>query len=153
MAETTRYADGERTAFLVDDGTGRAYVDPEEAELLLTSGDEVVVEADEEPPARIREFVERETDLEAVSRRRRRYKEVRIGVGDRTLVAGSADPDGTPDVHERVTTAIVERGDAPRFYVTDDPDRGLGRRLQREAFGYFLAAAILLATTYYLVAV
>lgn len=149
MAETTRYADGEHVPFLVDDETGTAYVDPDGAELLLTSGDEVVVEGGEEPPAHVREFLDRETPLDAVDPRERRYKEVRIGVGDPVLVAGQADSDGAGD---GATTAITERGDAPRFYVTDDPDHGLASRFVREALVYFLVAAILLAVAYFLVA-
>lgn len=137
--------------FVVDDGTGTAYVDPEDAELLLKSGDEFVVDAGEEPPPRVREFLERETDIAPVdSKRSRRYTEARIGVGDPVLVAGQADPDALDDPDEPTTTAIAGRGDAPRFYLTDDPDHGLGRRLAGEAFTAFLASAILLAIAYLL---
>ncbi len=153
MTWSTRYVDDGYRPFVVDDDTGTAFVDPDGAELLLTSGDEVVVDAGEEPPAHVREFLARETDIDPVdSRRRRRYREVRIGVGDSVRVAGQADPDAVHDIDEPVTTAVTERGDAPRFYVTDDPDRSLGRNLLSEAFGSFLAAAILLGIAYFLVA-
>lgn len=152
MTWSTRHSDDGYRPFVVDDDTGTALVDPDAADLLLTSSDEVVVDAGEEPPAHVREFLERETDLPIVdSKRRRRYKEVRIGVGDAVRVAGQADPDAAHDLDESVTTAVTERGDAPRFYVTDDPDRSLGRNLLSEAFGSFLAAAILLGIAYFLV--
>lgn len=152
MSWSTRYTDDGYRPFVVDDDTGTAFVDPDGADLLLTSGDEVVVDAGEEPPAHVREFLARETDFDPVDSRRRRYREVRIGVGDSVRVAGQADPDAALGLDEPATTAVTERGDAPRFYVTDDPDRGLGRNLVSEAFGSFLAAAILLGIAYFLVA-
>lgn len=152
MTWSTRYLDDGYRPFVVDDDTGTAFVDPDGAELLLTSGDEVVVDAGEQPPAHVREFLDRETDLDPVDSRRRRYREVRIGVGDPVRVAGQADPDAARDLDEPTTTAITERGDAPRFYVTDDPDRSLGRNLVSEAFVAFLAAAILLSVAYFLAA-
>ena len=121
-------------------------------EVLLTSGDEATVEGGEEPPAHVREFLERETDHPPVDSRERRFKEVRIDVDEPVLVAGQADPDVAADLDEPTTTAIAECGDAPRFYVTDNPDRGLGSWLVREAFVYFLVAAILLAIAYSLLA-
>jgi len=151
MAEPTRYIEDGVRPFVVEDDTGTAYVDPDGAELLLTSGDEVGVAANEEPPPYIREFVERETDLDPVGSRKRRYKEVRIDVGGPVLAAGHADPAATDGADGSATTAITEQGDAPRFYVTDDPDTGLGRRLLWEAFVAFLAAAILLAIAYWLI--
>jgi hypothetical protein len=150
MGKTTKYIEDGYESFVVDDDTGVAYVDPDGADLLLTSGDEVTVEGGEEPPAYVREFLDRETDLDPVHRRTRRYKEVRIGVGDPVLVAGQASPDGIGD--RGTTTAITERGDGPRFYVTDDPGHGLGRRLLNEAFVFFLIAAILFTVAYFLVA-
>lgn len=162
MGERTLYMDDGVQAFVVNDGTGTAYVDPENAELVLTSGDEVTVDAGDEPPASVREFLDRETDVDPVSRRRRRYTEVRIGVGDPVLVAGQATPesaaglDGQADPGPaegpggRTTTTITEAGDAQRFYVTDDTDKGLGRRLVEEALTSFLVASLLLAFAYYL---
>lgn len=150
MGKTTKYIEDGYESFVVDDDTGVAFVDPDGADLLLTSGDEVTVEGGEEPPAYVREFLDRETDLDPVHRRTRRYKEVRIGVGDPVLVAGQASPDAARDL-DGVATAITESGDAPRFYITDDPDHGLGRRLINEAFVFFLIAAILFTVAYFLV--
>lgn len=160
MSWTRQYAGGDQQAFLVDDETGVAYVDPDGAEVMLTSGDETIVEGGEPPPAEIREFLDRETDLGEAEEtvgpidpgtRDRRYKEVRIDVGEPVLVAGHADRDGSDRFDEPVSTTITKRGDAPRFYVTDDPDSSLTRRLLSEAVVSFLAAGILLAIAYWLV--
>lgn len=150
MAYRTLYVDDGFGPFLVDDGTGIAYVDPTGAELVMKSGDEVAVGGGDDPPAHVREFLERETDVDPVGRRRRRYKEVRIGVGESVYVAGQADPEPFDGLDEPVTAAITERGDAPRFYVSDDPDTGLGRRLLGEALTSFVLAGILLAIAYFL---
>ena len=152
MGKSTRYTAGEHVPFVVDDDTGTAYVDPDDAEIVLSSGDEVTVPAGEEPPAHVGEFLDQETNLEPVSSHERRYMETRIAVGDPVLVAGQADPDADDGFDEPTTIAITERGDAPRFYVTDDPDHGLSSRLVREALVYFLVAAFLLALAYSLVA-
>lgn len=146
-----QYTDEAHCPFIVDDGTGTAYVDPEDAELMLKDGDEFTVEPGEEPPPRIREFLERETNVTPVdSKRRRKYTETRIGIGDDVLVTGQTDPDAVSDLEQSVTTVIAARGDAPRFYITDDLDSGVGGRLAREAFGSFLAAAILLGIAFFM---
>lgn len=150
MAYRTLYMDDGFGSFVVDDGTGTAYVDPTGADLVMESGDEVTVDGGEDPPARVREFLERETDVDPIGRRERRYTEVRVGVGDPVYVAGQADPRPVDGLEASATTAITERGDAPRFYVTDDPDTGLGRRLLGEALTSFLMAGILLAIAYFL---
>lgn len=150
MSWSERYVDDGARPFRVEDGTGTAYVDPDGSALLLTSGEEITVGAGEEPPARVREFLDRETNLEAVDSRRRRYKAVRIEPGDPVLVAGATDPDGADAPADPATTAIGDGPDAPRFYATDDPDHGLGSRLVREILGYALAAAVLFASASYL---
>lgn len=150
MTWSTRYADDDAVPFLVDDGTGRAYVDPDGADLVLSSGDEVVVEAGETPPENISRFLERETSLGEVGSRRRRYKEARIAVGDPILVAGHADPSATPDDHA-ATSSITAGGDAStRFYVTDDPSQGVTRRLLQEVLVYLLVALLLFSAAGYL---
>lgn len=144
MAERTKHRDDEFGPFLVDDGTGTAYVDPSDADLVLKSGDEYIVEGGEEPPPFIREFVDRETSIDPVGRRKRWYREYRVDVGEDVRVAGQADPHAAPDGGAPVTTGFVEAGDAPKFFVTDDVDLDLGKRLRQEALVYFLIAAVLL---------
>lgn len=147
--ETTKFAENDARPFVVDDGTGAAYVDPDGAEVLLTTDDEVSVPGGQEPPARVREFVERETDLDPVARRERHYEESRIDVGDTVYVTGSPDPDGAAGADAEATTALTDGPDVPRYYVSDDPEHGLSRRLLGEAFTAFLIAAILLGITYF----
>lgn len=145
MAWTTKHRDQEFGPFIVDDGTGLAYVDPANADLVLTSGAEYTVEGGEDPPAFIREFLERETDVDPVGRYKRRYKEVRLDLDEQVRVAGETDPDSNIDVEEPVMTAILDDGGAPTFLVTDDIDLDLGSRMRQEALLYFLIGGILLA--------
>lgn len=148
MPYLTEHSDKEFGPFLVDDGTGTAYVDPSNADLVLTSGDEFEVEGGEDPPAFIREFLERETDVDPVGEYERRYEEHRLGVGEQVRVAGETDPDATPDLEEPVTAAIVDDGSAPKFLVTDDADLDLGSRMRQEALLYFLIAGVLFAFSF-----
>ena len=148
MTYVTKYSDKEFGPFLVDDGTGTAYVNPENADLVLTSGDKYTVEGGEDPPAFISEFLERETDVDTVGRYEREYEEVRVDVDEQVRVAAETDPDSNVDIEEPVMTAILDAGDAPKFLVTDDTDRGLGSRMLHEALFTFLAAGILFALSY-----
>lgn len=150
MATTTKYRDADFEPFVLDDGTGTAYVDPSDADLLLSDDVEITVAAGEEPQAVVREFLERETSVEPVGRYERQYTEARLDVDAAVSVGGQADPDVAAALEEPATTAVVAAGDAPTFLVSDDPDLGLGGRLLQEAFVYFLVAAICLAIAYVL---
>ena len=148
MTYVTKYSDKEFGPFLVDDGTGTAYVDPENADLVLTSGDKYTVEGGEDPPPFISEFLERETDVDTVGRYKRQYMEVRVDVDEQVRVAGETDPDSNVDIEEPVMTAILDDGDAPKFLVTDDTDLDLGSRMRQEALVYFLIAGVLFAFSF-----
>ena len=148
MAYQTKHRDKEFGPFIVDDGSGTAYVDPENADLVLTGGEEYTVEAGEEPPPFISEFLERETDVDTVGRYKRRYEEVRLDLDEQVRVAGETDPDPDVDSTEPVTTAILDDGDAPTFLVTDDTDLDLGSRMRQEALTYFLIGGVLLAFSF-----
>jgi len=145
MAWTTKHRAREFGPFLVDDGTGTAYVDPANADVVLTSGDEYTVEGGEDPPEFVRRFLERETDVDPVGRYERRYQEYRVDLDEPIRVAGEATPESNVDVETPVTTAILDGGDAPKFLVTDDTDLDLGSRMRQEAFLYFLVAGVLFA--------
>ncbi|MFB6120508.1 MAG: hypothetical protein ABEJ68_05260 [Halobacteriaceae archaeon] len=145
MAWTTKHRDQEFGPFVVDDGTGSAYVDPADADLVLTSGDEYTVDGGEDPPAFVAEFLERETDVDPVGRYERRYEEYRLDLGEQARVAGETDPDATDGVEAPVVTAIVDDGGAPKFLVTDDTDLDLASRMRQEALLYFLLGGVLLA--------
>jgi hypothetical protein len=147
MPEITKHSDREFEPFVVDDGTGAAYVDPESAELMLESGDEFTVEGGEEPPAFVREFVEHETSIDPVGEHKRWYREFRLDVDEEARVAGEADPDAVA-LEESVTTAVVAAGDAPKFFVADDADLDLGQRMRQEALIYFVIAGTLFAFSY-----
>lgn len=148
MTYVTKYSDKEFGPFLVDDGTGTAYVDPENADLVLTSGDKYTVEGGEDPPPFISEFLERETDVDTVGRYERQYMEVRVDVDEQVRVAAETDPDSNVEIEEPVMTAILDGGDAPKFLVTDDTDLDLGSRMRQEALVYFLIAGVLFAFSF-----
>lgn len=148
MAYVTKYSDKEFGPFLVDDGTGTAYVDPENADLVLTSGDKYTVEGGEDPPPFISEYLEREMDIDTVGRYKRQYMEFRVDVDEQVRIAAETDPDSNVDIEEPVMTAILDAGDAPKFLVTDDTDLDLGSRMRKEALVYFLIAGVLFAFSF-----
>lgn len=150
MAETTKYHDSDFEPFYVDDGTGTAYVDPSDADLLLKDNEEITVAGGERPPAFVREFLDRETSVDPVGQYERQYTEARLDVDGQVRVGGQADPDAAPSLEEPVTTSVTAAGDAPKFLISDDPDVGLGRRLLQEAFVYFLVATICIVIAYFL---
>lgn len=144
----TKHGDQEFGPLVVDDGTGTAYVDPENADMVLTSGDVYTVDGGEEPPRFIREFLERETNVDPVGQTDRQYQEVRIDLNERVRVAGKTDPDTNVDFEEPVTTAILTDGDAPKFLVTDDIDLDLGSQMRQEALIYFIIGGVLIALSF-----
>jgi hypothetical protein len=149
MSKTTIYHDSDFEPFFVDDGTGTAYVDPGNADLLLTDNEEITVDGGVEPPTFVREFLDRETSVDPVAGVERQYTEARLDVDGQVRVGGQADPDAAPSLPEPVTTAVIAAGDAPKFLISDDPNVGLGRRLLHEAFMNFLIAAICLGIAYF----
>jgi hypothetical protein len=142
MGWTTKHRDKEFGPFLVDDGPSTAYVDPANADLVLTSGEEYTVEGGEEPPTFIREFLERSTEVDPVGQHKREYTEARLDLKEEVRVAGDSDPDSSDLVEESVTTAIRDDGDAPKFLVTDDVDLDLGSRMRQEARNYFIMGGV-----------
>ncbi|WP_284011003.1 hypothetical protein [Haloarcula pelagica] len=150
MGRNTKYSATEFEPFVLDDGTGTAYIEPSDADVVLTSGDEFEVEGGDHPPAFIGEFLDRETSVQPVASRKRWYREYRIDADGAVRVAGHAGVDAASAPDEAVTTAVVDAGDAPKFVVTDDPDLGLGKRMRQEALGNFLVGGILLVFAYFL---
>lgn len=150
MAYTTKHRDQTMGPFVVDDGTGTAFVDPANADVVLTSGDEYTVEGGEDPPAFIQEFLQSETDVDTVGRYERRYEEVRLDLDEQVLVAGEVDPDANVDIDvgDPVVTTILDDGAAPKFLVTDDTDLDLGSRMWQEALVYFIMGGLLLAFSF-----
>lgn len=149
MGEVTEYWEDASVPFVVDDGTATAYVDPDGAEIKLSVQMEVTVEGGDEPPERIRAFLERETEMDTVHSRKRWFREHRIEAGDDVHVAGVADLDAVPDDVDEATVALVGDG-ATRFFVSDEPSHGLRDQLLREAFTAFFGAAFLFGFAWFL---
>lgn len=150
MARRTKYSETEFGPFVLDDRTGSVYVDPSDADVVLTSGDEFEVEGGTHPPEFVAEYVEQQTPASPVGNRKRWYQEYRIDVDGEVRVAGGTNPDEVPALDGPLHTAVVDAGGAPKFVVTDDHDLGLGRRMVQEAFGNLLIAGILLVFAYVL---
>ncbi|MFB6106325.1 MAG: hypothetical protein ABEJ70_05065 [Halobacteriaceae archaeon] len=146
-----KHVESDFEPFVLDDGTGTAYVDPGDADLLLSEDARTEVDRGEEPPTFVRTYLTRETDLDLVGNRERRYTEARLDIDGQVRISGQADPDAAPALDDPVTTAVVRAGDAPKFLVSDDPDLGLGRRLRQEAVVYLFLAAVCLAVAYVVV--
>jgi hypothetical protein len=141
MGKKTEYIDDGFVPFVVDDDTGTVYVDPDGSELRMESDEEVVVPGGEQPPRQVREFIERETDLDPVHERKRWVEEYRLGVGDDVYVAGQVDPDGAPDG----SVAVGDGARAPKFFVSDEPGHDLAAQVRTEALFRFLVAGVLFA--------
>lgn len=140
------YLDGGMEPFLLDDETGTVYVDPENAEMSMASGDVVELGRNEEPPAWIRDFAEREPDVDPVHKYRREFIERRIEPGDTVYVAGQVSRVGETADTDAVAT-LTDGPDTPRFFVSDDPDYGIGGKLLGEALVAFLIAGLVIGAS------
>lgn len=85
---TVEYGDG-GVPFFVDDGTGRVCVDPAGGDLRLGEEHTVAVDADEDIPAAIRDFVVDRPDV-ALGGDDRRFVESHVAPGDPVVVLGVA---------------------------------------------------------------
>lgn len=150
-------------AFLVDDGTGQARVEPEQARIDLEDGETRRVDADEEPPKRLQDWVQAQGGLEAlegsVAYRRqegalglllearsgpRFFVERVLGPGESCYVFGSARVPAAAEGDELVVRRHEGTG---RFLVADRPepevlDAWRDRSLFFVALGVFLTAAM-----------
>lgn len=147
MGRKPEYSDYDYApSFVVEDDTGTAYVEPDGSSLRMELREKVTVPGGEEPPPNVREFIERETDLDPVHRRKRWVEEYRLPIGDPVYVAGQADPGAAPD--GSATTAIGDGLKTPTFFISDDPDHDLETQLWGGALVSFIAAAVLFAAAY-----
>lgn len=115
--------------FVVDDGTGRVLVEPDEATFSVSVAEETRVATDRAPSGGVRSFVESdghewgfEVDpIGAFFGHRRRYLERRVVDGDTATVRGRVEAD------ERAPSSLVVRGGGP-FVVGDGSLRDVGWR-------------------------
>ncbi|MFC3958986.1 E3 ubiquitin ligase family protein [Halovivax cerinus] len=141
----TIFTDEWAEALLVDDGTGEVPVDLPSADELDLRGTETEVGVDDEPPAAVRRYVEREPDLELPDRRsmgpvtvgeRRRYTEGVLEPGDDGYVLGAARE--TAAGWDRADYAIDEPTGSGEFVLSNKPEREL---IEERTQGGFVSLA------------
>lgn len=108
----------------VDDGTGRAYVDPQGARLELHDVEVVTVDDDEQPPEPVRELNESVPAVDDGDRAR--YREWRLDPGETAYVLGVVEDYPTADDLGRT---VVADGSGP-FIVADRGEEKLKRSLR-----------------------
>lgn len=142
--------------FVVDDGTGRVPVDPGGADLRFTAH-EVRVDAGEEPPASIGEYVA-ESDavdpnddtldlkiLELNVGNDQRFTEYRLDPGETVHVYGSVGrPEQAPSWgSDRVDAEIRHQPGTP-FIISDSTERSTAWRLARGPLGQIAVGLLFL---------
>jgi len=133
-----RYGEANSRAFLVEDNTGTAWVDPTSAEFDLAIEERIEVEAGERPPAPLRRILEQQTKLDVVNdHENRRFTEYRLDDGEDVHVAGvvdappaSDDPDAAP-----VDVTIADGEATPLFSISDGDVRDVSGTLKERAMG------------------
>ncbi|MFP4189244.1 MAG: GIDE domain-containing protein [Halobacteriales archaeon] len=137
----------EALPFRVDDGTGEVRVEPDGAEFSLERDTRIEVDGSEEPPERIRKFLEDEgvqadgfSDIIGIdgSVNDRRYTERLAPVGDTVYVFGVAESEDGEAV-------IREVDDAPTFLISDTTEEQTARRKTWEWRGMFVLGVLLSA--------
>lgn len=130
---TTIYEDKKAVPFVVDDGTGEVRVDTpltSEQKMLFEMTRERVP-GGQEPPERIRNFVERKQEIDETSKsgigpislgERRRYMEGSIEPGEDVYVLGEAREQAGWDERGYVIDGTTESGE---FVVSDKPEEQL----------------------------
>lgn len=119
--------------FVVDDGTGEARVDtpPTSEQEMLFEMTRERVPGGQEPPEKIKKFVEREEEVDETSKsgvgpislgERRRYMEGSIEPGEEVYVLGEAREEAGWDERGYVIDGETESGD---FIMSDKPEEQL----------------------------
>jgi len=130
---TTIYEDKEAVPFVVDDGTGEVRVDtpPASDQRMLLEMTRERVPGGQEPPEKVRKFVERQQEVDETSKsgigplslgERRRYMEGSIQSGEDVYVLGKAREQAGWDERGYVIDGTTESGE---FVVSDKPEEQL----------------------------
>jgi hypothetical protein len=161
----TEYSQSNSRPFLLEDGTGTAWVDPTDAEFHMPVMDRVERDAGEEPPERFHEALTdgggatpggREADAVVPvgddggtsvvdDHHRRRYPEYRLDPGEEVSVDGEARPAPDPGATDGDPELAIGDGDSiPAYTISTDEDRDVGNELLQRAVGPILIGTLLL---------
>ncbi|MCU4801281.1 E3 ubiquitin ligase family protein [Halobacteria archaeon HArc-gm2] len=136
---------GQAVPFFLDDGDARVRVEPAGASLHF--GDHVTkVDPGDEPPERIRRFVDATDDVEAQDSaldfgplelhlgNQQKFVERRLDVGETAYVYGEAFDEPVGGWGSGVVNAVVRRGErTPVFVISDAPERATAWRIVKGA--------------------
>lgn len=138
---------------IVDDGTGRALVDPTGTDVTLASHTEKV-KPGEKLPDRLAKYVARTPNLEPqkgsplrylvpwAGGNTQRFTEGTLGAGDDVYVYGQARQGGETGRGHYAVDAVVGDGDgAPMFVISDTGTLGTAWRLSRGALSLIVIGA------------
>lgn len=130
------------TPFRLEDQTASALVDATGAAISLETDDKTRVDGGEEEPPAIREFLDKNADLDSQAGgidvgpltlgtgNDRRYREARLHPGDEAYVLGQTDYDVDARESMRDISAVVRDGEeAPAFVVAQGDQNRAARRL------------------------
>jgi hypothetical protein len=161
----TEYAQWDSVPFVVEDGSGTAWVDPTDAEFHMDLEESVELDAGDEPPERFRQALTdggpatgsgRGRDATAYGNgslpvvaegKRRRFQEFRLVGGQEVHLSAethrvpeaAGGPDRTPSV------TLADGSSTPVFSVSTDADHDVDEALLSRAAGAILAGAVLVA--------
>lgn len=156
------------TTFLLEDDTGAVLVDPAGATLQMETTSRIRVDAEEQPPEPIAEFLDSTEWLDTDTLRTRRYIESRIDPGDEVhvygpvrevghsvdlpagvdAVVGASDPhEGPVDVTNLTVSGIVDRfmSDVERVFIitTGDEPTAAGKLRRNGLIGLAFGVPLL----------
>ena len=147
----------QRVPFRVDDGTGSVLVYPAGVDLRLGRDADIRVEGGETPPERIQQFIDADAHdrvddedtafelggLRIATGSDRRYVERRLDPDERVYVYGQVRYDTSVSERAGEVNAVIEPGN--RFVVADTDDRGVTRRVLRDALVPLFVGLVFLA--------
>jgi hypothetical protein len=131
--------DEKRAPFYVRDDTGKILIDPDKAFIQISLKEEYESGPNEEPPARIIEYLKtNEMAHKGLLGRNKtmRFREYTIAEGDKVYVMGKAERD--TDCRERdqeigADNLVLHKGsDNEVFYISDRPERKILQKLQNK---------------------
>lgn len=161
----TEYAQWDSVPFVVEDGSGTAWVDPTDAEFHLDLEESVELDSGQEPPERFRRALTdggpatesgrgpdatvygNESVTAVAENKRRRFQEFRLAEGQEVHVSAETHrvPEAAGGSDRRPSVTLADGSSTPVFSVSTDVDTDVDETLLSRAAGAILAGAVLVA--------